>query len=232
VSEYSISAIPLWASDPFRRWLGLSAGSHAFLFAVLIFGPGFGPAPSPPPVFVDLVAAAEPPAPKPRAKKQVVDEAIVIRKQPRALPKPKRKPEPKPEVAKPEPEDSPSPEEILAQLRAKVAKRSPAAAAGASGATGRPEDPELAAYKAQVMSCLYEHWAGARAFSRQSELEVQFEVRVGASGRVRKVSLARSSSNRYLDESAERAVWKCDPFEPPPRGVSEFNLTFNPADLV
>ena len=61
---------------------------------------------------------------------------------------------------------------------------------------------------------------------------MQFRVRVGPGGDVRNVSLARSSSNRYLDESAERAIWKCDPFESPPRGVSELNLTFNPADLV
>ena len=82
------------------------------------------------------------------------------------------------------------------------------------------------------MSCLYDHWTGARAFSRQAELEAQFRVRVGSTGKVRSVALTRSSSNRYLDESAERAVWKCDPFESPPGGVSEFNLTFNPADLV
>ncbi len=82
------------------------------------------------------------------------------------------------------------------------------------------------------MTCLYEHWAGARAFSRSPELEVQFHVEITGRGGVRSVSVTRSSSNRYLDESAERAIWKCEPFERPPSGVSRFNLTFNPADLV
>lgn len=236
MNPYSVSEDPLWNSDPFRRWLGFSAGFHLFVLLVIAFGPGFSAPPRSQPVMVDLVAAAEP-APQPkRAKRQVVDEAIVLRKQARpkkAAPKPKPKPEP---VAKPEPEKAaPSPEDILAQLRAQVARREPspnASAAASPGGPGRPEDPVLAAYKARVMTCLYEHWAGARAFSRQPELEVQFSVRVGSTGKVRSVRLTRSSSNRYLDESAERAVWQCDPFEAPPRGISEFNLTFNPADLV
>lgn len=231
MTTYSISAVPLWTADPFRRWLGFSAAAHALALLLLVLGPGMNAPSRSAPVFVDLVAAPEPPAARPRpAKRQVVDEAIVIRKQAKAVP-PKPKPKPVPEK-KAAPEPAPTPEDILAQLRAKVAKRAPAATAAASGREGRPDDPELAAYKARVMTCLYEHWAGARAFSRRAELEAQFRVRVNSTGKVRSVSLLRSSTNRYLDESAERAVWRCDPFESPPRGVTEFNLTFNPADLV
>lgn len=235
MSGYTISADPLWTTDPFRRWLGFSAGLHVFVLLLAVFGPGMNAPHRAEPVFVDLVAAPAPAAAKPRpAKRQRVDEAIVIRKQPKALStKPKVEKKVEPTVAPPP--DAPSPEDILAQLRAKVAKRAPSSAsasAAASGREGRPDDPELAAYKARVMSCLYEHWAGARAFSRQIELEVQFRVRVGGSGKVRSVALTRSSSNRYLDESAERAVWQCDPFQAPPSGVTEFNLIFNPADLV
>ncbi len=225
MSRRSITAVPLWTTDPFRRWVGYSAAAHVFVVVLTVVGPGWSAPSAPQHVFVDLVAAPELPKAKPRARRQVVDEAIVIPKQPRkteARPKPKVEPKPEPVSA----------EEILAQLRAKVAKRSPKYSAPPTAREGRPDDPVLAAYRARVMSCLYEHWAGARAFSRQSELEVQFRVGIGSGGEVRRVSLARSSSNRYLDDSAERAIWSCNPFEPPPRGVSELNLTFNPADLV
>ncbi len=227
MSQYSISVVPLWTSDPFRRWLAFSSGLHVIAMLLLAFGPGMNAPARSETVFVDLVAAPEPPAPRARrARRQVVDEAIVIRKQPKAL---RAKPKPAPPKQQEAAAEAPSADEILAQLRAKVARRAPAPAAGRAG---RPDDPKLAAYKARVMSCLYDHWAGARAFSRRAELEAQFRVRVGPNGKVRSVSLTRSSSNRYLDESAERAVWKCDPFESPPGSVSEFNLTFNPADLV
>lgn len=225
MNQYSISAVPLWTTDPFRRWFALSSGLHVFALLLLAFGPGMNVPSRSQAVFVDLVAAPEPPAAKSRrARRQVVDEAIVIRKQPKAL---RAKPKPAPPRQE-EPAEALSADQILAQLRAKVARRAPAPA----GREGRPDAPALAAYKARVMSCLYDHWTGARAFRRQAELEAQFRVRIGPSGTVRSVSLTRSSSNRYLDESAERAVWKCDPFESPPDGVSEFNLTFNPADLV
>ncbi len=218
-----LSPVPLWSSDAFRRWIGYSAAAHALAVIVIVVGPGASATPPAQPVFVDLIAAVPQPAARRRKPRQVVDEAVVIPDQPR-----RERAKPKPAKAPPE-EKAASADEILAQLRAKVASRTPGAARGRQG---RPEDPELAAYKARVMTCLYEHWAGARAFSRSPELEVGFEVKISDRGGVRSVSLMRSSSNRYLDESAERAIWKCAPFEPPPRGVSQFNLTFNPADLV
>jgi len=229
-----MSPVPLWTSDAFRRWIGYSTAAHALAVIVVAVGPGVSATTPAQPIFVDLVAAAPQPVAKrrPPKRRQVVDEAVVIPKQAepsRSKPKPASKPASPPVQA----DEAPSADEILAQLRAKVASRTPGAAAGAAqGREGRPEDPELAAYKARVMSCLYEHWAGARAFSRSPELEVQFQVKITDRGGVRSVSLTRSSSNRYLDDSAERAIWKCEPFEAPPRGVSQFNLTFNPADLV
>jgi TonB family protein len=230
-----MSPVPLWASDAFRRWIGYSAAAHAVALIVIAVGPGVSSPPPAPAIFVDLVAA--PPQPKarrsqPAKRRQVVDEAVVIPKQPKASrSKPKPKPAPEQAPAKAE-EKAPSAADILAQLRAKVASRTARTSGTLQGREGRPEDPELAAYKARVMSCLYEHWAGARAFSRSPELEVQFQVKITATGGVRSVSMTRSSSNRYLDESAERAVWKCEPFDAPPDGVSQLNLTFNPADFV
>ena len=231
MSRLVLSPVPLWSSDAFRRWFGYSVAAHALAVIAIAIGPGASTSPSAQPIFVDLVASAPQPAVKRRQPRQVVDEAVVIPKQPQRT---RAKPKPAPQPAKAPPEEkAPSADEILAQLRAKVASRTPGpAAAAARGRVGRPEDPELAAYKARVMHCLYEHWAGARAFSRSPELEVQFQVKITDRGGVRSVSLTRSSSNRYLDESAERAIWRCEPFEPPPRGVSQFNLAFNPADLV
>jgi TonB family protein len=231
---YSIAPVPIWASRAFRHTVGWSIGLHVAAIALVALGPGlFSPRRASQTVFVDLVAAAPaprkapvvPPAAKTRKKpaKQAVREAVVIPKQPPPL-------RAKPKPAAPEPKAL-SPDEILAQFRAKLAAREPKKAAAASGDAGIV-DAQLAAYKARIQACLYENWAGARAFSRRDDLEVTFDIGIDALGNLAALSIARSSADRFLEQSAERAIRKCAPFGLPPRGIRSLVLTFNPADLV
>jgi len=63
------------------------------------------------------------------------------------------------------------------------------------------------------------------------DVEVHFNVDIDASGRPLGVQIARGSGNRFLDESAERAIWKCQPFgAPPPQMPLQFLLVFQPGD--
>ena len=224
----------------FRRWLGWSAGAHLLAAMLWLVAPisrqAFIPAP---PVFVELVASAGRPAARPAPRRQIVDEPVVIPKQPKPEPKPKPKVEPKPK-AEPKPKvPPPSAEELLARLRKKVDARTPAAANSAEAAseTGRGSprgrlDPEMAAYERKLKALLYANWAGARAFRGQDDLVANFKVTLDPSGAVHSVSLVGSSGNRYFDESSERAIWKTRPFPPPPRGALVLTVTVDPKESL
>jgi TonB family protein len=226
----------LLAEAEFRRLLGWSFAGHVGLAVVFSIGIGSrGPAVMPAPIMVDLIAAAPTPPAVKRPPKQTVDQPVVIPKRPKPVPKqaekpaPKPKPEPAPK-AEPVEEPAPSASEVLAQLRAKVGPDTDTAPA-ARGASGGRVDPELAAYRKQVMLLLRSNWAGGRLFATQPGLEARYEVRLDPGGGVRAVALVRSSGNRYYDESAERAIHKSQPFPGPPRGSLTLEVTFQPTSV-
>lgn len=211
--------------DSFRRLLAWSLGGHMTLALLAVIPLPHLSSRRPPAVFVDLVAA---PAARPRpAPRQVVAEPKVISDRPRP------KPKPKPAPAKPEP-PPPTAEEILAQLRAKhparpeeppsVVDRIRASVQRGSGRV----DPILAAYTRKIESCVHANWVGASSYTHRSDLEVRFAVSVDSAGALTSVAIIGTSGDRFLDESAERAILKCEPFPPPPRGYERLVLAFSP----
>lgn len=254
--SFQFAPEPLIQSGEYRRWLAFSLGLHLGVTLLLLFFPTRWLVPARPvPVFVELVAAlpAGPeaksaPQPAPAPPRQVVDEGVVIPKDPpKPKPKPVEVPQPKPEPPKPEPpkpEVKPEPEpakptltkdQILAQLRAKVGAVTPDAnaAPGERGPRGSVRvDPLLAAWHSEVRSLMYANWVGARPFRHRNGLEVQFVLDLDAAGRVRSVRLTRTSGLRVLDESAERTIHKVLPDLPPaPEGLRTVNVTFDPRDV-
>jgi protein TonB len=260
VKAFHFGPDPLLLGGEFRRLLLASLLAHTAVALMFMFFPTSWLSPRRPlPVFVELVAslpeAAIPPAParsrpQPAAKprpQQVVDEGVVIPKEPR--PEPKPKPEPAPEV-QPEPKPKPAPaarpeppkpapltrEQILAQLRTKLGSVTPEAvpapAAAQAGGSGQRVDPLVAAWHSEVRNLMYANWVGARPFRHRSGLEVQFVLDLDPSGRVRTVRLTRTSGLRVLDESAERTIHKVLPELPPaPDGLRTVNVTFDPRDV-
>lgn len=224
MSRYAEGPVSLVASERFRRLLLWSAGTHVVLVAGFSLAPQFQWAQAPPlPVFVDLVAGlpATAPAEPPR---QVVDEPIVIPKRPRAKPRPKAPPPP----PKAEPEPQLTPEQLIEQLRqthVSPADVRPREAVGPE--TGRL-DPQRAAYRKKLENLIYANWVGARAYRLQAGLETWFEVEIDASGALLSLRVLRSSGNRHLDESAERAIYKSAPFPPPPASVRSLRIRMNP----
>jgi protein TonB len=226
---------PLWGSDSFRRLMGWSAGAHLLLLLLMIFGAGpWSRSRSDSVVFVDVIAAAIPqPAPAAPAKKQVVDEAVVIPKQPKKLVK--KKPAKKKVEKKPEP-PGPSAQELLAQMRERQAAstvvadiRSKHEAGRQAGRTGRV-DPRAKRYIDGIEACIYSKLTW-RDTAPHPDAEVLFDFDIDASGRLVSVQIARGSGNRFLDESAERAIWKCQPFgAPPPQMPLQFTLNWRPGD--
>jgi len=224
---------PLWGSDRFRRLMGWSAGAHLLALLMMLFGGApWSRSPAQSVVFVDVIAAAAPePAPAVRLKKQVVDEAVVIPKQPK--PVVKKKP-PKKVEAKPKPKPpGPSAQELLTQMRERQAAstvvadiRSKHEAQQRGGRAGRV-DPLAARYIAGIEGCMWSKFTWPHAERRPSG-ELHFHLDIDASGRALGVKLVRGSGDRFVDESAERAIWKCQPFGAPPPKLQRFLLKFDP----
>lgn len=214
----------------FRRLLSWSLGVHLLALGFWVVAPVTRRAPLlSAPVFVDIVAAPKAAA-RPKRARQVVDEPVVIPKQPKPLPKPKPKPKPEAQPKAP----PPSADELLAKLREKVEARDAALARSAtatSAGAGR-FDPQMAAYQRKLKALLYANWVGAQVFRGRADLNARFQVQIDPSGGLGSVALVGSSGNRYFDESAERAIWKTRPFPRPPRGALTLTLDFDPKESL
>ncbi len=200
--------------------LAWSAAGHVALGGGLLWSPRSDARPLEPlPIFIEVVAQVEPPPPA-RRPRQVVEE-VVIPKRPRSTRRaPARKPPP-----------ALSAEQIVAQLRDKLGPTTPTFTSTTDARAGR-FDPEMAAYRKRIRALLYANWAGARVFSSQGRLIAHFRVEVDAGGGVRSLDLVKTSGNAHFDESAERAIWKVEPFPAPPRGALTLTLTFDPRESV
>ena len=229
MSALSVTPQSLYQSEGFRRLLGWSAAAHVGVLAVLVLSPLirlYRPVPAP--VFVDIVSLPASALARPR---QVVDEPVVIPKQPRAKPVREAKPvPPKAPVEKKPEQPTLTPEQILAQLRAKHADPTRDTPAAPSGSVSGRLDPELASYRRKIENLIYANWAGARAFRFELGLEVVFEIEIDAGGQLRKVLLVQGSGRPHLDESAERAIYKAAPYPSPPRSVRVITVHMNPRD--
>ena len=223
--RYPVEPGALIESDVFRRLMAWSAATHVGVALFFTFTPGLYRTPAAPtPVFVEVVASAATAA-RPR---QVVNEPVVIPK--RAPKKAVEKPEVVAKVVEKKPEaPALTPDQILAQLRRKHGETNPIEPAQAS-ATHARLDPERAAYRRKLENLIYGNWAGARSFRHRTGLEVLLEVQVDAAGTLRSVRIVRSSGNRHLDESAERAIKRSAPFPVPPRSVRKITVRMNPRE--
>jgi protein TonB len=179
------------------------------------------PEPEPPPPPEAKPAEPEPP-------QQTVDEAVVIPKVPNEKPKPaKPKPPKRPEI-KPKPPKPVDVADLMKDLRKGVEERAPKPQASSASGT---VDPELAEYYRKVKACLNANWVGAGLFGRRRDLSVLFEVEVETGGKVRSVEVTTSSGERQLDETAERAIYKCSPLPEAPGGRTTIPIRFSPGDI-
>ncbi|QTA87546.1 TonB family protein [Desulfonema magnum] len=107
---------------------------------------------------------------------------------------------------------------------------------GVPGGTGRggtggysSELPEI--YKAQLRYHIEKNWAFAEHLAGgRSDLRAILAVKVLSDGNIADVWFEKKSGNRYLDESAYKAVRKSAPFPPLPGGEPsrELRLRFGP----
>ncbi len=103
------------------------------------------------------------------------------------------------------------------------------AGSGLSGGGGLPGvlTTAILLYQRDIHDRVRNNWvfseelAGAR-----SDLETRLMVKIMANGEIKDVWFEKRSGNRYLDDSAYKAVMKSNPLPPLPKGYKQYNVGF------
>ncbi len=119
----------------------------------------------------------------------------------------------------------------------KAAGATGAAAEGGGGGGGGKRTLELIdIYKVEVAFQVERHWAFSQQLGGDNrELETRMVFKVLPNGKITDIRFTRRSGNRYLDESAYKAIIKANPVSPHPAGVRKpyviVALRFTPEGL-
>lgn len=104
---------------------------------------------------------------------------------------------------------------------------------GRSGSTGILTSAILV-YQQEISYHIRNNWVFSEELAGQrSDLEARLMIKVMANGEIKDIWFERRSGNRYLDESAYKAVMKSNPLPPLPKGYQLYNvgLIFTPSGL-
>lgn len=105
------------------------------------------------------------------------------------------------------------------------------AGVGKGGGGGIVRPPEFFVYEKMLRARIKDAW---RWYDANAALITQIEFYIEPDGRVRNVSVSKSSGDSSFDESVVRAVMKTSPLPPPPPTVYQFfkhvRTTFDPRD--
>jgi len=75
-------------------------------------------------------------------------------------------------------------------------------------------------YRVEIAYQVQQNWAFSHQLARgEKKLEVRLQFKVLPNGEIRDLSFTDRSGNRYLDESAYRAIMKSNPVKPHPTGL-------------
>lgn len=191
------------------------------------------PAPEPEPAPTPQVAPAPEPAPAPKAEPEAVSLAPKVVKAVKKEKPADAKPVQRPQAPKAKAPDTSKQQakvtSAIEALRKKVAGQEKAQAQGGGGGGGEGGGggggagvlDRLTNYKFDVALTVQKNWAFTQQFAGLAEhLVTLIEFRVLPSGEITNIKIAKSSGNRYLDESAYRAVVKSNPAAPFPEGIN------------
>jgi len=178
---------------------------------------------------------------------------------PKKLPKSKPKPKPKPKVdpeealkkareklaKKIEKQNEKQISEALNRLQAAVETKGNEpldkdnadigpGGAGAGTGVGKQGYSPLDLYKLALQSAIEQNWVFNDMLARMNQhLEVRVMIKILKSGEIRDIAYETKSGNRYLDESAKKAIKKANPLPKLPAGMTSFDLVvgFTPKGL-
>ena len=207
--------------------------------AAPVVAPAAEPAPEPQPAPPEAVSIPEPqpepekaPEPVPEAPKPAPPKVVKSLKK-RTL---KKEVVQKTEVQKPAPPSAPAREnqvsKAIESMRRKVADQEktrsaqPSSGAGGAGAGGGGGGGGTAVlsrienYRLEAALAVAQNWAFSQELAGAADrLETLLRFKILPNGEITDIEIVKSSGNRYLDESAYRAVTKASPVAPHPEGI-------------
>jgi colicin import membrane protein len=132
--------------------------------------------------------------------------------------------------------------QAIESMRSKVATQEKTRAASGAGSTtgsgggggGAAVLSRIDNYKIEAAIAVSQNWAFSQQLAAGSDhLETLISFRILPNGDITDIKIVEPSGNRYLDESAYRAVKKSSPLAPHPEGVNrpyiEVGLRATPA---
>jgi len=125
-------------------------------------------------------------------------------------------------------------EKAISALRQKERSTLPAAAAKGN-VPGGQSNSRLNEYYGFIQSRVKSNWILPQALRPKDIVETIIEVRILSNGAVERLNFEKRSGNRYVDDSAMKAVQKSIPFPPFPEGMMnnyiEIGIRFPSSEL-
>jgi TonB family protein len=127
--------------------------------------------------------------------------------------------------------------QALSRLQKKVkhqGKTKEGEATGTYAGYGKKGYKPIDLYKMVLGSTIEQNWVFNDAFARMDQnLEVRILIKILKSGEIRDVIYETRSGNRYLDESAKKAIKKANPLPQLPAGMRSYDVVviFTPKGL-
>jgi len=127
--------------------------------------------------------------------------------------------------------------QALSRLQKKVKEQGKAKTSDGQGTYqgyGKKGYKPIDLYKMVIGSAIEQNWVFNETLARMDqELEVRILIKILKSGKIRDIIYETKSGNRYLDESAKKAIKKTDPLPQLPSGMRSWDVVviFTPKGL-
>jgi colicin import membrane protein len=108
--------------------------------------------------------------------------------------------------------------------------QAPGSGTGGGGKAGTPLD----LYKMVLQSAIQQNWVFNELLAGMDQnLEVRILIKILKNGEIRDIIYDTRSGNRYLDQSARRAIERASPLPPLPKGMASYDVVviFTPKGL-
>jgi colicin import membrane protein len=110
----------------------------------------------------------------------------------------------------------------------------PSVGSGTAAGAGRKGVSPIDIYKMVLKSAIEQNWVFNEMLAGMDQnIEVRILIKILKNGDIRDVVYETKSGNRYLDQSAKRAIQRASPLQPLPKGMASYDVVvvFTPKGL-
>ncbi|MCA1793142.1 MAG: TonB C-terminal domain-containing protein, partial [Desulfobacteraceae bacterium] len=121
-----------------------------------------------------------------------------------------------------------------AQVRSDGNSTGPSAGSGTGAGEGRKGVSPIDIYKMALQSAIEQNWVFNEMLAGMDQnIEVRILIKILKNGDIRDIVYETRSGNRYLDQSAKRAIQRASPLPQLPKGMASYDVVviFTPKGL-